>query len=59
MRYSEAYTGFLRYCSDKLGKSIDEIVIEFKNNGIETRFHKLYIQDSKKSFKDYYKILRG
>lgn len=59
MRYSEAYTGFLRYCSEKLSKSVDELVIEFRNNGVETRFHELYIQDSKKSFKEYYKILRG
>ena len=59
MRYSEAYTGFLRYCSKKLSKSVDELVIEFRNNGIETRFHVLYEQDSKKSFQEYYKILRG
>lgn len=38
-RYVESYTGFLNYCSNKLGKSVKDLVIEFRNNGVK-RFTK-------------------
>lgn len=53
--YAEAYTDFLKYCSERKHISIDILVEEFKRNGVEKDFRELYNKGIKLSNSEYYK----
>lgn len=58
LSYAEAYTSFLAYCSSRESKTLYELMIAFKENGIEKEFKELYNINIKVSNENYYKILR-
>lgn len=51
LSYSEAYTLFIEYCSEKEDKDFGEIVKIFSENGVEQEFKQMY--DSGEHIKKY------
>lgn len=57
--YAEAYTDFLKYCSEKEHKNIDALVEIFRLNGIEKDFRTKYETGMRISSAEYYKRIKG
>lgn len=58
LSYAEAYTELLSYYSKKENKKIDEVVILFKNLGIEASFKNSYLKHDSLSTSEYYKRIK-
>lgn len=59
LSYAEAYTDFLKYCSEKEGIKLEELVFTFKNNGIEREFKVMYDTNAQVSNAEFYKRIKG
>lgn len=59
LSYAEAYTEFIKYCSNKEKVAIGVLIEQFRNNGIEKEFRMLYNNGIKISNTEYYKRIRG
>lgn len=57
MRYVEAYTEFLVYCSKKLNKTVENLILEFEQTGLEDKFREMYNVNNNLSYQKYYNIL--
>lgn len=59
LSYAESYTGFLKYCSEKEGIALEELVYTFKNNGIEREYKMMYDKGIQVSNAELYKRIKG
>lgn len=59
LSYAEAYTDFIKYCSDKERIDIDTLIKRFRSNGVEVGFRMMYNQGIQINNAEYYKRLRG